>query len=169
MAPPVEWDGMRRLLSAEGLDTAPELPTDLTATLREYQEHGVNWLSRLRNAGMGAILADDMGLGKTLQALCVVETNAIVVCPRSVLESWRNEAERFRPSLRVQIYHGPKRELEKETDLVITTYAIFRQDEKLLLKNEWDMVILDEAQAIKNREAKPQKRLTARGPSSESQ
>lgn len=154
VAPPKAWDGMRKLLEADLSGNAPPLPEDLTASLREYQAEGISWLVRLRDAGMGALLADDMGLGKTLQALCIVEDKAIVICPRSVLESWKKEAEKFRPSLSVQIFHGPKRVLDESANLVVTTYAIMRQDEKLLLGREWKIVILDEAQAIKNPSSK---------------
>ena len=93
---------------------------------------------------MGAILADDMGLGKTLQALCVVETNAIVVCPRSVWKAGGTRRSVFDLPFAFRFTTGRSGNWRR-TDLVITTYAIFRQDEKLLLKNEWDMVILDEA------------------------
>ena len=129
---------------------APALPADLGAQLRPYQRVGVAWLGFLRNAGLGAVLADDMGLGKTLQALCAVRGRTLVVCPTSVLHNWADEARRFRPSLRVHVYHGPKRTLPENADLLLTSYAILRLDIEQLEAIAWDAVILDEAQAIKN-------------------
>ena len=133
-------------------DTLPQatLPDDLQATLRPYQEIGVRWLGFLRNAGLGALLADDMGLGKTLQMLCAIRGTALVVCPTSVIFNWSDEIQRFRPGLRATIYHGPKRTLDDDADIVLTTYAILRLDIEKLASRRWDAVVLDEAQAIKN-------------------
>lgn len=137
------------LREGEGLPSA-DLPADLTATLRHYQQHGVDWLSFLRRAGLGGVLADDMGLGKTLQALCAVHGRTLVVCPKSVIFNWEAEAQRFRPDLRVALYHGPKRELDAEAEVVITSYPLLRVDADRLSAEQWDSVVLDEAQAIKN-------------------
>jgi superfamily II DNA or RNA helicase len=147
--PPPGYDRLRPLF--EGFESIPErgLPKDLTADLRPYQKSGVDWLSFLREAKLGAVLADDMGLGKTLQALCAVEGPALVVCPRSVVFNWAREIERFRPSLSVNVYHGPRRKLEA-ADVTITTYAVLRLDIDALSERSWSTVILDEAQAIKN-------------------
>ena len=136
----------------QGFESLPavSLPKDLTATLRSYQKVGVDWLCFLRDAGLGAVLADDMGLGKTLQTLCSVNGRTLIVCPKSVVHNWEAEARRFRPGLKVSIYQGPRRELDKKTDLTITTYAILRLDAERLAAEEWDSVVLDEAQAIKN-------------------
>jgi superfamily II DNA or RNA helicase len=155
--PPPRFDGLETLLSGfEGIPEAP-LPADLTATLRPYQREGVNWLSFLRDAGLGGILADDMGLGKTLQALCAIPAGdgqrTLVVAPTSVLQNWRVEAEKFRPSLSVCVYHGPGRKLDRTADLVLTTYGVLRIDVEKLSKEDWDAVVLDEAQAIKNPES----------------
>lgn len=125
------------------------LPEDLRAELRPYQRRGIDWLSFLRDAGLGAILADDMGLGKTLQALAAVRGRTLVVCPRSVVFNWAAEISRFRPGLRYSIYHGPKRALDPGADVTLTTYAILRLDTEILAKEKWDAVVLDEAQAIK--------------------
>jgi superfamily II DNA or RNA helicase len=144
--------GLERLLPLiegfEQLEEAP-LPGDLTASLRPYQRRGVSWLHFLRRAGVGGILADDMGLGKTLQTLCALSGNSLVVCPTSVLSNWEAELSRFRPSLRVCVYHGPGRALE-EADVTLTTYAILRLDAAILGNKKWDGLVLDEAQAIKN-------------------
>ncbi|HET6344831.1 MAG TPA: SNF2-related protein, partial [Myxococcota bacterium] len=133
-------------------DGIPEaaLPADLTAHLRDYQRRGVNWLAFLRKTGMGAMLADDMGLGKTLQALCAVRGRTLVVAPASVLFNWADEAKRFRPHLRVVVYHGAGRRLEPDADITLTTYAILRLDADALSAQRWDTAVLDEAQTIKN-------------------
>lgn len=126
------------------------LPDDLTATLRDYQRTGVRWLQLLQRAGVGALLADDMGLGKTLQTLCAVRGKTLVVAPSSVMHNWRNEATRFRPSLRCALYHGTKRMLDQDADITITTYALLRLDAATLGTVAWDTVVLDEAHTIKN-------------------
>jgi hypothetical protein len=133
----------------EGIPRA-QLPRGLNATLRAYQQVGVDWLSFLRDAELGALLADDMGLGKTLQAICVLRGRCLVICPKSVVYNWAEEIARFRPALRTGIYHGQGRELDRATDVTLTTYALLRRDSTLLAQQEWDVVVLDEAQAIKN-------------------
>ena len=148
--PPPGLDKLRSLLDDfEGIPDSP-LPPDLNAELRGYQRRGVSWLTFLREAGMGGILADDMGLGKTLQALCILEGHCLVVAPTSVLHNWAAETARFRPSLSVCVYHGPKRSLDRSANIVLTSYALLRLDQQLLCEREWDNVVLDEAQAIKN-------------------
>jgi len=126
------------------------LPADLTAELRGYQRDGVNWLTFMRKAGLGALLADDMGLGKTLQTLCAIHGRTLVVCPTSVLPNWQKEAARFRPGLRVCAYHGNRRTLDPKADVTLTSYAILRLDSEQLQAQAWSTVVLDEAQAIKN-------------------
>jgi superfamily II DNA or RNA helicase len=147
--PPPSLARLRPLL--DGFESLPgaQLPTDLRATLRPYQREGVDWLAFLRDAGLGAVLADDMGLGKTLQALCVLQGRALVVCPRSVLHNWAAEIQKFRPGLSVNAYHGPNRELTGAS-VTLTTYALLRLDLERLSAESWDAVVLDEAQAIKN-------------------
>ena len=147
---PPSFDKLAPLI--QGFESLPsvELPKDLTATLRSYQKVGVDWLCFLRDAGLGAVLADDMGLGKTLQTLCSVNGRTLIVCPKSVLHNWEAEARRFRPGLKIAIYQGPRRELDKRAELTITTYAILRLDAERLAAETWDTVVLDEAQAIKN-------------------
>jgi len=133
----------------EGIPLAP-LPEGVTASLRHYQQQGVDWLAFLRDAELGAVLADDMGLGKTLQTICVLRGRVLVVCPKSVVYNWVDEIERFRPGLRTSLYEGPKRKLDLEADVTLMTYAVLRLDADELAKQDWDIVVLDEGQAIKN-------------------
>jgi hypothetical protein len=147
---PPGFERLRALLEDfDGLPAA-ELPADLCAELRSYQMRGVAWLAFLRDAGLGALLADDMGLGKTLQALCALRGRTLVVAPTSVIYGWSEQIARFRPRLALSIYHGPKRALDPQADVVLTTYAILRLDAERLAAEAWDTVVLDEAQAIKN-------------------
>jgi len=148
-APP-SFNRLRELLGDHERIPATELPADLNAQLRDYQRDGVNWLAFLSAANLGAMLADDMGLGKTLQALCVVKSPSLVVAPASVLHNWAAEIQRFRPALRVHVYHGPNRTLSDEADITLTTYALLRLDDEILAARTWDTIILDEAQNIKN-------------------
>ncbi len=126
------------------------LPAGFTGTLRSYQQSGVSWLIYLREAGLGALLADDMGLGKTVQALAAITGRTLVVCPTSVLATWAAETARFRPDLRVSLYHGPGRALDPDADVTLTSYALLRLDARTLGQVNWDTAVLDEAQMIKN-------------------
>ena len=91
-----------------------------------------------------------MGFCKTLQAICVFRGRVLVVCPKSVVYNWIDEIERFRPGLRTAIYEGPKRQLDRGADVTLMTYAVLRLDSELLAQEAWDIVVLDEGQAIKN-------------------
>ena len=150
--PPPGLDQLKALVA--GFDGIPDatLPDDLDAELRPYQRDGINWLGFLREAGMGGVLADDMGLGKTLQALAAMRAGkrTLVVCPTSVLHNWAEEAQKFRPALTLNVYHGPQRVLDLDVDVTITTYGLLRLDIERLRNAGWDMAVLDEAQAIKN-------------------
>ncbi len=137
------------------------LPSTLQADLRDYQQVGFEWLARLSGLNLGACLADDMGLGKTLQALAVMLTRAaqgpsLVVAPVSVVPNWQSEIEKFAPTLNViwMIGSAAKRKKMLENlqpfDVVLCSYGILAPDEKNLTAVKWDMVVLDEAQAIKN-------------------
>ena len=137
-------------------------PVHLQSILRPYQASGFQWLNYLNDVGWGGILADDMGLGKTVQALSMLhhykEVNgsllAIVVCPTTLIYNWKNEVQKFAPGLSWHIHHGSirTRDIEelKKHNIVITTYGTLRSDIQLLLKFNFDYVILDESQAIKN-------------------
>ncbi|MBG0562349.1 DEAD/DEAH box helicase [Actinoplanes sp. NEAU-A11] len=133
-------------------------PPGLHGVLRAYQIRGFSWLAFLDSLGLGACLADDMGLGKTVQLLALLLHHragpALLICPLSVLGNWQRETERFAPSLRVRVLHGAGREdpasLAGDADLVLTTYATAVRDADALAAIEWDRVVLDEAQHIKN-------------------
>ncbi|MBK6694132.1 MAG: DEAD/DEAH box helicase [Myxococcales bacterium] len=150
MPPPPELARLAPLFAGGGAIPRATLPKDLNAELRDYQQTGIDWLCFLRDAGLGALLADDMGLGKTVQTIAALKGRILVVCPKSVVYNWADELTRFRPSLRVGIYHGQKRELDASFDVMLTTYAVVRLDIDELEKVPFDMVVLDEAQAIKN-------------------
>ena len=147
---PPSFDKLAPLI--HGFESLPEveLPKDLTATLRAYQKVGVDWLCFLRDAGLGAVLADDMGLGKTLQTLCAVSGRTLDRLPEERAPQLGGGGAPLSPGLKVAIYHGPRRELDKRADVTITTYAILRLDAERLAAETWDTVVLDEAQAIKN-------------------
>jgi superfamily II DNA or RNA helicase len=140
------------LEAGEGLPEVP-LPTGFAAELRPYQEVGYRWLCFLRDMDLHGILADDMGLGKTIQALAALAATPgphLVIAPTSVLRNWRREAERFVPDMKVCIFHGPQRTLDRTAHVTITSYTLLRLDLDLLRSVSWSYVVLDEAQAIKN-------------------
>lgn len=137
------------------------LPAALNASLRPYQERGYAWLYRNIRAGFGSVIADDMGLGKTLQVIATLlklkeegslnEAKALVIVPTSLLTNWTKEIARFAPTLTAGIFHGAERALEKERpDILLTTYGMVRTDLSKLKKQTWRIVIIDEAQNIKN-------------------
>ncbi|PUE63232.1 helicase SNF2 [Limnohabitans sp. 2KL-17] len=165
----VAWAGAQHLLALvqqmRGLESLPEVPVppSLQATLRPYQQQGLNWLQFLRQHQLAGILADDMGLGKTLQTLAHIQTEkdagrltqpALIVAPVSLLGNWQRETARFCPGLRTHIHHGLSRhgatQALSETDIVFTPYSLLHRDRDLWLANEWHILVLDEAQNIKN-------------------
>ncbi len=143
---------------------AKKEPRSFNGTLRKYQRLGLGWLCFLREFGLGGVLADDMGLGKTIQALALLRSYRtaskttglpnLVVAPRSLVYNWVDEASSFTPDLRVLEYAGRDREELRDeiagADLVVTTYGTVRRDIGYLATVDFDTVILDEAQAIKN-------------------
>jgi len=151
---------LRRLAERlRNLDTVRDQPAPpgLDATLRPYQERGLAWLTEMASLGLGGVLADDMGLGKTIQVLALHLLRrgsgpTLVVCPASLLGNWQREAERFTPEIPVRRYHGAERSLEglADDELVVATYGIVRRDAEILAEQPWDLVIADEAQAVKN-------------------
>jgi superfamily II DNA or RNA helicase len=141
-----------------GMAVAEEMspPLDLPDFLRPYQCDGVRWMVRLSGLGMGGVLADDMGLGKTLQTLTYLSLmggRSLVVCPSSLVENWAAEANKWFPGMKVACYVGSGREGLAEVDLVITSYAILRIDADRFRAEQFQVAVIDEAQAIKNPEA----------------
>ncbi|MEH1805854.1 DEAD/DEAH box helicase [Nostoc sp.] len=148
-------------------------PTGFKGQLRPYQERGAAWLSFLERWGLGACLADDMGLGKTVQFIAfllhlkeqdALENPTLLVCPTSVLGNWEREVNKFAPSLKILQYHGDKRpkgkaflEAVKKHDLIVTSYSLLHRDIKSLQSVSWQIIVLDEAQNVKNPEAKQSK------------
>ncbi|MEV0562170.1 SNF2-related protein [Dactylosporangium sp. NPDC050588] len=136
-----------------------EPPASLATTLRPYQRKGLSWLAFLDGLGVGALLADDMGLGKTVQVLALeallrergARPPTLIVCPLSVLGNWRREIGRFTPGLRVAVHHGTERAADElDADLVLTTYQVATRDVDRLAARDWDRIVLDEAQHVKN-------------------
>ena len=117
--------------------------------LRDYQKQGVKWLADHIEDRSGAILADDMGLGKTIQTLAVLQAPALVVVPTSLIFNWKEEAARFRPDLKTEVYHGSNRVM-RDVDLTITTYGTLRTEPTKFLEKTWSSVVLDEAHFIRN-------------------
>jgi len=147
---PPRFEQLRALIGDFSKLPPAELPDDLKADLRPYQREGVAWLQFHGRAGIGALLADDMGLGKTLQALCALRGRTLVVAPTSVLLGWAKEAAKFRPNLKVSVYHGANRALDAKADVTLTTWSLLRMDADLLAAQPWETIVLDEAQMIKN-------------------
>ncbi|HLI05935.1 MAG TPA: DEAD/DEAH box helicase [Ktedonobacteraceae bacterium] len=170
----MEWDydeSLQEMLSRlhnKNAFAPIEDPRDLQGCLRDYQRRGVAWLQYLESQGLNPCLADDMGLGKTLEIIAhilkereetgIVQPPTLVIAPTSVLGNWRKEIERFAPQLRALVHQGSTRLKEKKAfvetcqqyDVVLTSFALARLDEKLLQSLKWHRVVVDEAQNIKN-------------------
>jgi superfamily II DNA or RNA helicase len=152
----------QRLQNGTGVREAP-VPRGLRAELRAYQHQGLSWMQFLREHDLAGILADDMGLGKTIQTLAHVlaekeagrlDRPALIVVPTTLVHNWRDEAQRFAPDLKVLDLHGPQRkerfELIGQHELILTTYALLWRDHAVLAEHEYHLLILDEAQYVKN-------------------
>ena len=159
----------------ESSKAVPTVPKTLKAQLRDYQETGFGWMSKVTAWGAGVCLADDMGLGKTLQTIALLleqscQGPSLVVAPASVVPNWRNELKRFSPTLNVILLNQSEDRAKniKEAqagDIVITTYALLNIQQEELTTHEWNVVCLDEAHTIKNANTKMSKaamRLQAR-------
>ena len=167
--PKLRWRGAdelraltEKLRDFSGIEPV-EPPDGFNATLRPYQLEGLAWLQFLREFNFSGILADDMGLGKTIQTLAHILLEkqsgrmtgpSLVIAPTSLMGNWRREAEHFAPDLNVLVLHGPERRRDfgriGDADLVLTTYPLLRRDKQVLLEHEFHLIVLDEAQAIKN-------------------
>lgn len=153
---------------AQRLQTGPRLqealvPRGLKAELRAYQHQGLSWMQFLREHNLSGVLADDMGLGKTVQTLAHVlaekeagrlDRPALIVVPTTLVHNWCEEAQRFAPDLKVLDLNGPQRrdhfDKIKEHDLILTTYALLWRDQAILAQHDYHLLILDEAQYVKN-------------------
>jgi superfamily II DNA or RNA helicase len=139
-----------------------EPPKGLNAQLRDYQAYGAAWMGSLLEAGFGGVLADDMGLGKTVQTLALLQGRreagalgpALLIVPTSLLHGWQTQAAQFTPDLRLVALHGAgraaMRDAAPQADLVLTTYPLLVRDRDWLAAQDWPLVILDEAQTLKN-------------------
>ncbi len=153
----------------EGFNRIEESPLPpgcrgLKGTLRDYQVYGVKWLAYLQKHKLGGCLADDMGLGKTIQTIALladyyngstkkkVKHPSLIVLPRSLLYNWKTELKRFAPDLTVHTYYGAQRDLEEaeKSRIILTTYALVRNDIEALQLRDFAYIVLDEAQAIRN-------------------
>ncbi len=151
--------------------TPIKTPPTFQGKLRPYQVKGVSWLAFLQQFGFGACLADDMGLGKTIQFITLLlherytkktlNGPTLLICPMSIVGNWHRELQRFAPSLSVMIHHGAERltgpafeEEVRKHDVVITTYALALRDKEHLSHIDWEYLVIDEAQNIKNEAAK---------------
>ncbi|MBN1147419.1 MAG: DEAD/DEAH box helicase [Anaerolineales bacterium] len=169
---PEGWlaDWLGRLNRSQRLAELPQ-PAGLRGELRPYQRYGYSWLDFLRRWRLGACLADDMGLGKTIQTIALLlhekemlgslPAPSLLVCPTSVVTNWEHEVRRFAPALETLIHQGAARlrgeefvQAARSVDMVLTSYALARQDIEIMQSISWLGVILDEAQNIKNPSAK---------------
>ena len=157
----------------EAAEIEIQIPETFQAELRPYQQEGIAWMQRLAAWGVGGCLADDMGLGKTVQAIAVLlqrsaDGPAIVVAPTSVIHNWHDEIARFAPTLQSHIFaESPRQELLDSLtarDVLLCSYGLVQNEIKKLEKIDFNTLILDEAQAIKNaatQRSKAAKRLSA--------
>ena len=165
---------LNTLTNNRNLEPIPN-PKDFQGELRPYQARGAGWLSFLEKWGLGACLADDMGLGKTIEFIAFLlhlkeqnslENPVLLVCPTSVLGNWEREVKKFSPTLNVIVHHGDKRakgnnfaKVIQDKNLVITSYPLTFRDQKELQGVTWQGLVLDEAQNIKNPDAKQSKTI----------
>ncbi len=145
-----------------GFNTIKDMEIDsprINATLREYQDYGYRWLAYLYKNELGGCLADDMGLGKTIQTISLLsyiypksKKPALIVMPKSLIYNWENEIKRFNPELTIGIYYGTTRDLDEvlNNNLILTTYGTVRNDVERFSKLEFEIIVLDESQNIKN-------------------
>jgi len=156
----------KQLQDFEGIQ-AVQPPQGLHAELRNYQQQGLNWLQFLRRYQFNGILADDMGLGKTVQTLahllCEKEQGrldkpCLIIAPTSLMSNWRREAEVFAPALKVLVLQGSERKQHFENiqayDVILSTYPLLVRDEEVLKQHTYHLLVLDEAQVVKNHKAK---------------
>ena len=171
---PVELtDEVRELIRQFTSQSVIPLPENINAKLRPYQERGFSWMYRNMKIGFGSIIADDMGLGKTLQVITLLakmkeegamdKKKALVVVPTGLLHNWQAEVKRFAPGLTTGVYHGTARDLKdevcKNAEIILSTYGVVRSDADILKKQKWQVLVIDEAQNIKNSDAAQSKAI----------
>lgn len=172
-----DFDGVHVVLDQELKDLIQDLmktqdisiPETVNAELRPYQQRGFSWLVKNCRVGIGSILADDMGLGKTLQVISTMEylrlqgefqkKKALVVVPATLLLNWQREISKFAPGLKYGVIYGANEELAQDADVVITTYGKLRSKVDLFKKLKLRLLVIDEAQAIKNRDTEVRKTI----------
>lgn len=165
-----QWEGFLERLASGSRSRITETPAGFQGTLRPYQLRGLGWMDQITSFGLGACLADDMGLGKTVQVLALLwhhrqgggtkkpRSPDLVVCPTSVVHNWVKEARRFAPKLKVYMHQEASRETDprkfaeivRTSDVLVTSYALLRRDRALFEEHRWNMLIVDEAQHVKN-------------------
>lgn len=161
-APIALTDEVREIIKELSSSEDIPLPQGLQAQLRPYQQRGYSWMYRNSRIGFGSIIADDMGLGKTLQVITILQKlkedgafsekqKALIVVPTGLLTNWEAEIAKFAPTLSTHIFHGGNRDIKMfEGDVMLTTYGVLRSDANLLKKQKWQIMVIDEAQNIKN-------------------
>ncbi|HEX7585852.1 MAG TPA: DEAD/DEAH box helicase [Prolixibacteraceae bacterium] len=174
-APVLLSDEVRKIIVELTSNENIKLPEDLNAQLRPYQLRGYSWMYRNSRIGFGSIIADDMGLGKTLQVIAILlkfkeekaineKHKALVIVPTGLLTNWQSEIEKFAPSLSSHIHHGTGRDLKEfKADVMLTTYGVVRSDADLLKKHKWQVIVIDEAQNIKNHDTAQSKAVKSIG------
>jgi SNF2 family DNA or RNA helicase len=157
-----EWWHKWNLWQTENNSKIYPLSQSLNATLRSYQHKGYEWMLLLQDIGAGACLADDMGLGKTIQAISAIvhfiekhpQSKNIIICPASLIYNWKEEFEKFAPSVTTMVYHGSGRQKEQLADsdarIIITTYSTLRNDVEIISDQSFGIAVLDESHNIKN-------------------
>lgn len=159
----IELSGeLQKILRQFSNNEAILLPLGLKGQLRPYQLRGFEWLYKNSKIGFGSILADDMGLGKTLQTIAILlkfkeeqilkKQKALIIVPTTLITNWGKEMQKFAPDLNYFIYHGSKRNIDEfiDEDILLTSYGTARSDANILNKHKWQVLIIDEAQNIKN-------------------
>ncbi len=174
-----EYEGARVMLTDQVRDLIKEFTSDeeipvpggINAQLRPYQQRGYSWMYRNSRIGFGSIIADDMGLGKTVQVISVLlkfkegnvlndKQKALVVAPTGLLLNWEAEIAKFAPSISTHIFHGGTRDIKLfDADVMLTSYGVLRSDAELLKKQKWQVMVIDEAQNIKNQDTAQSKAI----------